>query len=104
VSIAECIWPVKIVYQISLKGTTFSHWVKSREDWKKRRERLLIFLREPGLPWKTFQRSSLSLSHELGALSLSWSSWERMGADMPAGPGLGGFFLRLAFGAALFLR
>ncbi len=61
-SIAECIWPVKIVYQISLKGTAFSHWVKSREDWKKRRERLLIFLREPGLPWKTFQRSSLSLS------------------------------------------
>jgi hypothetical protein len=74
VSIAECIWPVKIFYQISLKGTAFSHWVKSREDWKKRRERLLIFLREPGLPWKTFQRSSLSLSHELGALSLSCSS------------------------------
>jgi hypothetical protein len=77
VSIAECIWPVKIVNQISLKRYNFQSLGKEQGGVEKEKgEAFNKFLREPGLPWKTFQSSSLSLSlsHELGALSLSCSS------------------------------
>jgi hypothetical protein len=72
VSIAECIWPVKIVYQISLKRYNFQSLGKEQGGVEKEKgEAFNKFLREPGLPWKTFQSSSLSLSLSLMNLGLS---------------------------------